>query len=125
MRFSVRPDAAESSTERLRSRLFGGKTSGERREAIVGIDELLIGKNAPEEAIPPARHRLRNPVDVDDIDTGVDLLPAHWAALLGQHVGGADGEEAVALLDQFIEVGDHAATVHNQIGRLDRFFDSS
>ena len=71
------PDALNPRAERLGGRLLGREARGQGGETAVGVRQFLGCKDALEERIPPARHSLFDPVNVDDIDAVVNDVVAH------------------------------------------------
>ena len=70
-------DALNPCAERLGRRLLGREARGQGGDTAVGVRQFLGCKDALEERIPPARHSLFDPVDVDDIHAVVNDGVAH------------------------------------------------
>lgn len=92
--------AVKSHAQCFSSGFLGGPAGGQRGCSSAAVPQLLGCENAPEEAIPPARCRMFDPVNVDQIDPMIEhrVLNQHGDEFFAWHAAtNAPVDKAVRL----------------------------
>jgi hypothetical protein len=75
-----RDSPADAGTERLRSRFFGGETSGEAFRtcpSTAAVGDLIIGVNSPQKSFAVALDRLRDTLNLNQVHASPDQHADH------------------------------------------------